>query len=125
MRKGIVIFSVVNFLLAAVMALLGLSYGQPVQSCYLMYSLSLAGGSLVLFGLNKRIHKTSIISSYIAALLSALWAMLSLVELLGFSNDWLLDLLSLMFFLVVTIYLIGYRGYLLEITREQQESAPD
>src|SRR5690606_1003503 len=78
MRKGIVIFSVVNFLLAAVMALLGLSYGQPVQSCYLMYSLSLAGGSLVLFGLNKRIHKTSIISSYIAALLSALWALLSL-----------------------------------------------
>lgn len=72
MKKGIVVSSVINFLLAAMMALLGLGCAQPIRAYFLTFSISLVGCSLVLLSRDKYIHNVSIFSSYIAALVSAL-----------------------------------------------------
>lgn len=120
MRKGIVVSSVINVPLAAMMALLGLGCAQPIRAYFLTFSITLVGCSLVLLSRDKNIHNVSIFSSYVAAVVSALGALSSLTGLLTFSNSWLMDLLSFVFFLIATIYLIGYRGYLLEFKRELQ-----
>ena len=120
MRKGIDISAVVNLPLAVMMVLLGLGCAQPIRAYFLIFSITLLGCSLVLLSRDKNIHNVSIFSSYVAAVVSALGALSSLTGLLTFSSSWLQDLLSFMFFLVATIYLIGYRGYLLELKRELQ-----
>lgn len=114
MAKGFIICGVIYLIISCIFLVAGLSFLQPIRTFLLVLSLIVFIPCITIFFRTRLAIKISVIAVSSASFICAIIALANLSGILDFTRSWALSLTFFIVFVLITFYLIGFKGYLKE-----------
>lgn len=122
MKKGLFIFSMINLCISVLMFFTGLSFSSPVDVFFYTVAVLLVIPSLTLIVRFKAFMKFASAVLFVTALITGILVLYSISDFLYFNKSWVINLTQTILYSFLTVYLLGFSGYLKELIRNENSA---
>lgn len=122
MKKGLLICSAINLSISALIFFIGVSFLFPVDIFLYVVAALLAIPSLTLIVRFKAFIKFASAVLFVTALITGILVLYSFSDFLYFNKSWVINLTQTILYSFLTVYLLGFSGYLKELIRNENSA---
>jgi FlaA1/EpsC-like NDP-sugar epimerase len=119
MKKGLLIFSVINLSISVSMFLMGAIFSSPVNMFFYIVSALLIIPTLTLIFKFRAFIRFASVVLFVTCLITGIMVLYSISGFLYFDKSWATHLVQAILYAFLTFYLLGFSGYLKEFIRNE------